>query len=184
MRSPICLTAIPSASVSDISTWVGAPASSDRTAPGEASASTPMTRTPGRSAFTAVATPEIIPPPPTGTTIVVTSGTWFDDLKAHRPLAGHHRQVVEGVDQGEAFLSDETVDQRHPIGQRFAGLYDASPGRLRVRDLDERRRVGHDDRAGDAEPRSVAGERLGVVACAGRDHPGFPLLRATGGAAG
>ncbi len=61
--------------MSDISTCAGAPASSDRTAPGEASASTPMIRTPGFLALAAVATPEIIPPPPTGTTIVVTSGT-------------------------------------------------------------------------------------------------------------
>ena len=68
-------TAMPSARVSERSRWTGRPASSDATAPGEAAASTPITRAPGQRSFTTVATPEIIPPPPMGTTSLVTSGT-------------------------------------------------------------------------------------------------------------
>ena len=68
-------TAMPSARVSERSRWTGRPSSSDAAAPGEADASTPITRAFGRRAFTTVATPEIIPPPPMGTTSVATSGT-------------------------------------------------------------------------------------------------------------
>jgi hypothetical protein len=40
------------------------------------SGSTPIIRTCGRSSFTAVAIPEISPPPPIGTITTSSSGTW------------------------------------------------------------------------------------------------------------
>ena len=73
VRSPTRFTAIPSASVSALSMETTAPASLEARADAAAAASTPMTRTDGFNVFTATAIPEMIPPPPMGTTTVFRS---------------------------------------------------------------------------------------------------------------
>ena len=50
------------------------------------------------------ATPEISPPPPTGTTTGVDLGKLFEQLEADRPLSGDDVFIVEGVDEGIVFL--------------------------------------------------------------------------------
>ena len=57
------------------------PSRSDCCASAASSGSTPTTRASGRSAFTAVATPEMRPPPPTGTTTVATPGKRLGELE-------------------------------------------------------------------------------------------------------
>ena len=74
------------------------PSRSDSWASAASSGSTPITRASGQSALTAVATPEIRPPPPTQTTTVATSGRSCDDLEPDRSLAGDDARVVERRD--------------------------------------------------------------------------------------
>ena len=69
---------------------------------GAPTGSTPTTRVPGRSALTAVATPEISPPPPIATSSEVGVRIVLDDLQADRALAGDHRRIGEGMDVGRA----------------------------------------------------------------------------------
>ena len=75
VRSPMRFTAMPSASVSALSRATIFPASREARAEAAAAASTPTTLTEGFRAFTATAMPEMIPPPPMGTTTVSRSGT-------------------------------------------------------------------------------------------------------------
>ena len=65
---------MPSAIVAHSGSFSGTPAASDGGYDAAPLACTPTTRTSGRSALTATATPEISPPPPMATTIVATSG--------------------------------------------------------------------------------------------------------------
>ena len=75
VSSPAMVTCWPSAIVLGTATDTRSPARSERATSSPASGSTPTTRTCGRSALTAVATPAISPPPPTGTTTVSRSST-------------------------------------------------------------------------------------------------------------
>ena len=59
----------------------------------------------GFSVLTASATPEISPPPESGTSSVVEVRRVLDDLEAERALAGDDRLMVEGRDLGHAFLA-------------------------------------------------------------------------------
>ncbi len=72
--SPGRPTLIPSAIVIGSSIEIGCPALSEGGYAAAPSACTPMTRTSGRSAFTATATPAARPPPPIPTRMVRTSG--------------------------------------------------------------------------------------------------------------
>ncbi len=69
------LTAIPSAIVSAESTATGAPAASEARTGAQVSTWTPMTSISGRADLSAIATPLINPPPPTGTITRASSGT-------------------------------------------------------------------------------------------------------------
>lgn len=69
-------TAKPSAIVGFASTKTGLPAFTAAEKLAQHSDSTPMTFTEGLRVFTATDIPDIRLPPPTGTTITSTSGTW------------------------------------------------------------------------------------------------------------
>ena len=66
---------MPSAIVGPPPASTGSPRSSDAGYAEQASACTPITRTPGRAALSTPATPPISPPPPTGTTTAARSST-------------------------------------------------------------------------------------------------------------
>ena len=74
VSSPGRLTAMPSAIVCDAGAVTVTPASSEARTGAQPSACTPITRTSGFSACSAVAMPAISPPPPMGTITVVTAG--------------------------------------------------------------------------------------------------------------
>ncbi len=69
------LIAMPSAIVARASNVTGRSDCSEAGNEAQASTWTPITRTEGTAVFTTPATPEIRPPPPTGTTTVSRSGT-------------------------------------------------------------------------------------------------------------
>ena len=61
-------------------------------------------RTSGAVPLTAVAMPEISPPPPIGTTTVTASGTSSSELEPERPVSGDQVRIVEGMDEDAARL--------------------------------------------------------------------------------
>ena len=140
------------------------PSRSDSCASAASSGSTPITRASGQSALTAVATPEMRPPPPTQTTTVATAGRSCGDLEADRALAGDDPRVVEGRDVLErASVADL---RRHALAlvARVGAAHDLGAVGGGARDLDGRGVLGHHDRGRDAEQRSGGGDALGVVA--------------------
>ncbi len=74
VRSPGRATAMPSAMVAAAVTVTGWPAASEPGIGATASACTPISRAPGSRVLAATAMPAASPPPPTGTTMVRTSG--------------------------------------------------------------------------------------------------------------
>ena len=62
--------------------------------------------------MTAVATPAISPPPPTGTTTVSRSSTLGGELEPDGALAGHHERVVVGVHERQPALGGERAGER------------------------------------------------------------------------
>ena len=106
------------------------PSRSDSCASAASSGSTPITRAPGQSALTAVATPEMSPPPPMQTTTVPTSGSACDDLEADGALAGDDPRVVERRDVLERAGVADLGGHALPLLARIRAADDlGAPGR-------------------------------------------------------
>ncbi len=154
----------PSAIVRGVSIRTRSPAASDRRVSSPASGSTPTTRTPGRSAFAAVAQPAISPPPPTGTSRRSRSGTSSRSSSAAVPWPAITAGCSYGGTSVEAALPGQRRAERLAVlGVAVIGhdLGAVAPGRL---ELGHGRVGGHEDRR--ARPEHAGGDRdgLGVVA--------------------
>ena len=112
VSSPAMVTCWPSAIVWGTSIDTRSPARSERATSSPASGSTPTTRACGASALTAVATPAISPPPPTGTTTVSRSSTLGGELEPDGALPGHHERLVVGVHERQPALGGERAGER------------------------------------------------------------------------
>ena len=96
VTSPTRRTAMPSAIVGAAGTRTRCRACSERCIAGMASASTPITRTAGRRALIASATPAMSPPPPTGTTTASRSSTWSSSSRPSVPCPATTRASSNG----------------------------------------------------------------------------------------
>ena len=107
---PGVLTAMPSARVASAGReWArraGCIAST-----GKSAASTPMTSALRPEAATAVAMPEISPPPPTGTITRVEGGQVLQNLQSDRALARDDGFVVEGMHEGQLLLPHDVFGE-------------------------------------------------------------------------
>ena len=137
-------------------------------------------RSTGLSARAATALPAISPPPPIGITSMSRSGTSSSISSAIVPCPAITADVVIGMDPGEAALARQRLARcACASAMRLAFEHDLGAVRLRRLDLHERRRHRHDDGGGDAEPRRVVGDRLGVVAGRHGDDAARALLGAS-----
>ena len=143
-----------------------APARTLSRMPGAPDDSTPITLTDGLIALTAIATPEIKPPPPIGTTIDVDVGPVANDLEAERALPGDELQIVERVHVGQPAIADELLRLLVGIVPDRAVQHDFGAVAARRRDLRRRRVLGHDDHRADAV--DARGERHALRVIAGR----------------
>ena len=135
-----------------------------------------MMRAFGFRALTAVAMPEIRPPPPIGTTTVEISGSDFDHLKADRSLPGDDKLVVKGVDVCVAVFLLQLTRMCDRLVKRRAVKHDLAAEILGRDDLGERGKFGQDDRRFDVEQRGGEGNALRVIAGRGRDDAAFFLF--------
>ena len=158
-------------------TGTGSPAASASCMAGESSGSTPITRASGLSPRTAVAIPEISPPPPTGTTHHVHVRDVLDHLEPDRALAGDRARVVERVDGRAAGLLDQVVEPRERL-RRIGGLeVDLGAVAARRRDLRLARALPHHEQRVEPFDARAPGQRLRVVPGRDPDHAALALLR-------
>ena len=85
-------------------------------------------------------------------------------LKPDRPLAGDDRRIIEGVDHGQAAFGDQGIDGRQRVFQRVADQHHVGAERLGLRHLAKGRQPRHHDGGGNAQPGSVVGDALCVIA--------------------
>ena len=162
------------------------PTRSDSAASAASSGSTPSTRASGRSALTALATPDANPPPPMGTSTVkgvdavAQVGELLHDLQAARALARDDARVVVGGDEHQTALARQRLRDLHPFIARWPDPDDLRAVRADARHLDRRSIRGHDDDGRDAQQAGGARHALGVVARRVRHDTPRPLLRRTG----
>ena len=169
-RSPGVVTCWPSAIVRGTSTETRSPARSERAVSSPASGSTPTTRARGASALTAVATPAISPPPPTGTTTVVEVVDLGDQLERDGALPRHHERLVVGMHERQSALGGERHDERLAVVGVAVELDDLGAVALGGGALGRGRVAGHEDRRARAVLARGEGQRLGVVARGDRAH--------------
>ena len=93
-----------------------------------------------------------------------------DDLVADGALPGDDQRVVERVDEGESGFGDQVIAVGLRVRVAVADEDDLGAARLHRLHLDRRRRARHDDDRAQPELLRRAGDALGVVAGAGRDH--------------
>jgi hypothetical protein len=96
-------------------------------------------------------------------------GHLLQHLEAHRALAGDHRGVVVGVDEGEAFARAERVRVLRGPGERVALEDHVGAVHLRALHLVVRGAARHHDHRAHAQARRVVGDALRVVAGAHGD---------------
>ena len=119
---------------------------------------------PGFSALVATAMPDTRPPPPTGTTIVSTSGT---ASRISNPTVPCPAMILASSNAGTNVAPVSAADRdavRERAGEVGAREHHLGLVHLGARDLRERRVGGHHDRRRDPEPVGVVGEALRVVA--------------------
>ena len=152
------------------------PSRSDACASAASSGSTPTTRTSGRSALTAVATPEISPPPPTQTTTVAASGRSATISSPTVPCPAMMRGSSNGGMYSSPRSSRISAAARRRCSLELPQRTISAPQRGGALDLDRRGVLRHHDRCRDAEERGGRGDSLGVIPARVRDDArGDPL---------
>ena len=176
-RSPGRPTAMPSAIVFIEGSCCGRPASSEGGYAAAPAACTPTTRTSGRLALTAIATPASRPPPPVGTITVCTSGacsstsspsvpaplmmsTWSNGWISTAPVSSANRRAA--ASDSSSTLPSNTTSAPYARVARSLGI--GAP-------------FGHEHRGVDAEELRRERDALGVVAGRGGDDAAGALLR-------
>ena len=153
------------------------PSCSESRASAASSGSTPITAASGHSARTAAATPEISPPPPTGTTTRSTPGQSAAISRPTVPWPGDHPPVVERRDGHRAALRGQVAGGGQPGGQAGRGDDDLRAQRADGGHLDRGGVVrDHHDR-GHAEQRGRVRHGQAVVAAGVGDHAALPRGR-------
>ena len=112
----------------------------------------------------ATAQPAIMPPPPTGTTRMSSSGHVLQHLERDRALAGDDARIVVGMHEDELLRRGQAMRLGGRLRQRVAVQHHARAVTARVLHLHVGREGRHDDGRGDAETPGVIGHALGVVA--------------------
>ena len=119
-----------------------------------------------------MATPEIRPPPPTGTTSASSCGTSSSISSASVPWPAITWRIVIGMDEGEALLaaaSSRAVGVGLDQIARPAGSRAAPKSRVCLTLLKGVVRRHHDG-GGNAQPPGMIGDALGMIAGAHRRH--------------
>jgi len=96
-----------------LNTW-GDPLAKDNAAGAAVSGSAPQTLIRGFSAFRALPTPVINPPPPMAAMTATASGQSLKDLQAHRCVAGNEIVVVERVHERPVNSRESTISKGLP----------------------------------------------------------------------
>ena len=108
-------------------------------------------RSSGRSASSAIAIPDARPPPPTGiTTVARPDGSCSASSSPSVPWPAIDAGVVERVDEGRARLRRRAPGGGDRSSNPSPAELDRRAVSARRLDLRHRRRLGHDDRRGDA----------------------------------
>ena len=182
-------TAMPSAMVRMCSSGTGCPSASDFGYAAAPAAWTPTTRTSGLRALTAMAMPASSPPPPVGTTTVLTSGTCSMISRPQVPWPVTMSTWSKGWISTAPVSCGEGPGGDQRLVEVLAVEDDVGAVRLGRADLGDRRALGHEDGGLDAEQAGRQGHALGVVAGGRGDHavgalglgqPGDPQVGAAG----
>ena len=176
VSAPGRLTAIPSAMVSAEGTATGSPAASEAGNGAHASTCTPITSTSGRCDFTAMATPLIRPPPPTGATTRRRSGAWASSSRPTLPWPATTIRIVERVHERVAAGRRELLCRGQRLVHALAHQPHLGPQRGGGLGLGDGRRLGHEHVARHSSLAGRVGDRLGVVAGAGATTPSSHAL--------
>jgi hypothetical protein len=98
-----------------------------------------------------------------------------EHLEPDRTLAGDDERILIGMDEDQVALRSERARVLAGLEEVVAFEHYGGAVHLRVLDLRVRRTFRHDDRRRDAEPRSVVGHGLRMVARAHGDDPACAL---------
>ena len=167
---------MPSAIVFIDGSWTGDPCASESGYAAAPAACTPTTRTSGRSALIARATPPSSPPPPVGTSTVRTSGACSSTSRPRVPCPATMSTWSNGwistapVSSANRRAADQRLLEHVSLEDHVGAV---RPGGPLLRD---RRALGHEHGGLDAEQLGGQRDALGVVAGRGRDHAARPLL--------
>ncbi len=171
VSSPTRRTATPSANVPTRSSVNGAPRFSDSYMLADSSGCTPMTFTPGNRFFRCAPTPQIRPPPPTGTnTASGTRGHCRSSSIAIVPWPAMHVRVVERVHEREVLRRGELHRVRVRVVEDAAFEHDLAAERGDGVDLDRRRAGRHHDHGAHAALARRERHALRMVTGRAADH--------------
>ena len=104
-------------------------------------------------------------------------GGLLQHLQPQRALAGDDVRVVERMDQNASALRRQTLREVEGRRQALALQQHFGPEDAGLLHLGVRRRARHHDGDRDAEPPTMVGERLRVVACGHGDNARLPRRR-------
>ena len=138
--------------------------------------STPITLMSGLSPRAATAQPAIMPPPPTGTTRVSSSGTSSQHLQRDRALAGDDARIVVGMDEHQPLGRGQAMRLGAGLGQRVAVQHDPRAMTAGVLTFMLGVKDGMTMVAGMPSRAGVIGDALGVVAGRHGDHAALALV--------
>ena len=105
-------------------------------------------------------------------------GHLLEYLQTDRPLTGDDFRILEGVDKVEVLLVAQRVGVFQCLVETLSEELDTGSQLAGAGDLDQRRRLGHDDQRLGPDRRGGVGNALCMVAGRGGDHPALPLLPA------
>ena len=121
--------------------------------------------------------PQESPPPPQGITTASRSRQVFEQFQRDGAVAGHHVEIVEGVDESGVHAGvGAGFEGAPPIGERRED--DAPAQAFDGADLGGGRGIGRDDGGGHADAARAEGDALRHVAGRGGQHAALEELRA------
>ena len=136
-----------------------------------------MMRMSGLRRLATSATPEMKLPPPTGTMIAPTSGSWSRISQATVPAPGHQAGIVAVLEIEPALARGDGAGLVLGIGQGPADHPEVAAEEADVVGLERRRAFRHGDHRRHAEQLAGIGDALAVIAGRGGDDAPPSLLR-------
>lgn len=144
---------------------------------GKRAASTPTTAISGRTAFEAIATPAMSPPPAHGDQERLKIRKGLEHLYGNGALAGHDLLIVIGMDKVQGPLSGQLPCKGMGLSQSGPAENDVSAKCRGALNLYVGRMARHDDSRGDAQALGMISNGLGMVSGGHGYDTGYTLVR-------